>query len=63
MKKWIPFFEDCEKHGADVEVLTDASQEGEHDFYCYDGDECRCTEGCSGWMTADEDTLYCNWEE
>ena len=63
MKQWIynPC-EQCEEHGQDVEILTDADQSGPCDIYAVDGDEYRCSEGCKGWMTADEDSFYCNWQ-
>lgn len=53
MKKWIDWNEQCEKHGADWEVLTDAKQEPGR-AYAYDGDECRCSEGCTGSVHVDE---------
>jgi len=64
MKQWIynPC-EDCEEHGAAVEILTSAEQTIPNGACAYDGDECRCSDGCTGWMTADEDSFYCNWDE
>ena len=55
--------EQCEEHGADVEILTSAQQSIQGGVCANDGDECRCTDGCSGWMTADEDSFYCNWHD
>jgi hypothetical protein len=62
MKRWIlnPV-EQCEEHGDDVEIFTDAEQTIKDGVCANDGDDCRCPEGCKGWMTADEDSFYCNW--
>ena len=63
-KRWVPNpCEQCEKHGAAVEILTSAEQTIPGGVCAYDGDECRCSEGCKGWMTADEETFYCNWHD
>lgn len=61
-KRWLynPI-EQCDLHGADVHILTDCVQSGDSQIECFDSDECRCSEGCKGWMTADEDSFYCNW--
>jgi hypothetical protein len=49
MKRWIPNpIEQCEEHGADVEIFTDAEQTIPGGACAYDGDECRCTS--SGWF-------------
>ena len=62
MKRWIPNpCEDCEEHGAAVEIFTSSEQAIPGGACAYDGDECRCSEGCKGWMTADGDAFYCNW--
>jgi hypothetical protein len=63
MKRWIPCnIEQCQKHGNDIEILTDAVQLD--DGSCAnDGDKCRCPAGCSGWMTADGDTFRANWDD
>jgi len=64
MKRWIPNpCEQCEEHGADVEIFTNADQTIPGGACAYDGDECRCSDGCTGWMTADGDTFYCNWHD
>lgn len=64
MKRWVANpCEQCEEHGADVEIFTDAEQTIPGGACAYDGDECRCSEGCTGWMTADEETFYCNWHD
>jgi hypothetical protein len=64
MKRWIPNpCEECEEHGASVEILTDAEQTIPNGACANDGDECRCSEGCRGWMTADGDAFYCNWHD
>ena len=64
MKRWIDNpIEQCDEHGCDVEIFTDADQDGPCDVYCNDGDECRCSEGCHGWMTADGGSFYCNWDD
>ena len=61
-KRWIYYpYEQCEEHGTDVEIFTDAEQEAEG-VCAYDGDECRCSDGCKGSMTIDEESSYCNWE-
>jgi hypothetical protein len=64
VKRWIlsPHLQ-CDVHGADVEILTDAEQTITGGTRSYDGDECRCSEGCKGWMTADEDMFHCNWHD
>ena len=64
MKRWIPNpCEECKEHGAAVEIFTAAEQTIPGGACAYDGDECRCSEGCTGWMTADGDAFYCNWHE
>jgi hypothetical protein len=64
MKRWIPIpWEQCEEHGAEAEVCTDAVQTRPNGVCAYDGDACRCSDGCTGWMTADGDTFYCNWHD
>ena len=64
MKRWIYHpYEQCDEHGQDVEILTDAEQPKDGGVCANDGDECRCSEGCKGWMTADEDSFYCNWDD
>ena len=64
MKRWIPNpIEDCEEHGADVEILTDAEQTIPDGACAFDGDACRCSEGCTGRMTADEESFYVNWHD
>ena len=62
MKRWIPNpCEECEEHAAAVEIFTAAEQTIPGCACAYDGDECLCSEGCKGWMTADEDVFFCNW--
>ena len=64
MKRWIPNpLEECEAHGAPVEVCTAADQTIPGGACAYDGDACRCGEGCTGWMTADGTAFFCNWTE
>ena len=55
--------EQCEEHGASVEIFTSAEQTIPGAVCAYDGDECRCSDGCKGWMTADDDAFYCNWHD
>ena len=63
-KKWIPVpWLECEEHGEEVEVLTDADQPTDGGVCATDGDRCRCCEGCTGWMTADGETFHANWDE
>jgi hypothetical protein len=64
MKQWIHNpCDECEVHGASVEIFTDAEQPSDGGVCAYDGDECRCIEGCKGWMTVDEESFYCNWND
>jgi hypothetical protein len=63
VKKWVPCdIEQCEEHGNDIEILTDAKQPAVG-VAANDGDLCRCPEGCRGWMTADDGSFYANWDE
>jgi hypothetical protein len=63
MKKWIPVsWMQCELHGEELEILTDAEQTMRNGVCANDGDRCRCSEGCTGWMTSDEDNFYANWD-
>lgn len=55
--------EQCEKHGADVEIFTAAEQTIPCGACAHDGDACRCSEGCTGFMTADEEMFHCNWHD
>ncbi len=62
-KRWIENpCEDCEEHGAPVEIYTDAEQP-ESGACAFDGDPCRCSEGCTGYMSCDSETFYCCWDE
>lgn len=62
-KRWITFLgTQCERHGAYVQIHTDAIQEPGK-ACAYEGDRCRCTKGCFGWTSADEGSFYCNWDE
>ena len=64
MKHWIHNpIEDCDICGSSVEILTAADQTGPCDVYANDGDRCRCSEGHTGWMTADDGSFYCNWHD
>ena len=62
-KRWVfnPC-EECEVHGADVEIYTDAEQP-ESGVCAFDGDPCRCSEGCRGWMNSNEESFFCNWHD
>jgi hypothetical protein len=63
-KRWIAFpGEQCDNHGADVEIFTAAEQTIPGSVHAYDGDDCRCSEGCKGSMSIDEDSFYCKWDE
>ena len=63
-KRWIPNpCECCDVCGSDVEIYTDAEQTIPKGACAYDGDPCRCSEGHTGWMTADEGSFYCNWHD
>jgi hypothetical protein len=63
-KRWIANpLEQCDEHGADVEIFTAAKQTLLYGVCAHDGDACRCSEGCTGSMTADEDAFYCNWND
>ncbi len=60
-KRWVPNpIEECEVHGADVEIFTDAEQP-ESGVCAYDGDPCRCSEGCRGSMVAGDESFFCEW--
>ena len=60
--RWIPCdIEQCVEHGNDIEIQTDAVQPAAG-VTAYDGDKCRCPDGCTGWMTADEDVFHANWD-
>ena len=52
MKKWVLWQDNCPECGNDIEIETDATEEG----CCFDGDAVRCV-GCSfkSMMTVYED--------
>lgn len=63
-KRWIHNpCEECETHGASVEILTNAEQTIQGGACANDGDRCRCSDGCNGTMTADGELLKCNWHD
>jgi hypothetical protein len=63
-KRWIPDpCHECEVHGAEVWIFTSADQTIPGGACAFDGDRCRCSEGCDGSMTADEDAFYPDWDD
>ena len=60
-KQWVPinWGDECPNCGDGVEVFTDCK----YDNQAYDGDEARCVDcGKKGWVSADEDRAWVNWE-
>lgn len=63
--KIVPTDESCHVCGNELEIHTEASQEGVSDgWLAFDGDKAECPEcGFQGWVCADEDGAYINWDE
>ena len=65
-KQWRKCGEQCEKHVTDIEIYTSIEQPGTG-FRVYDGDPCRCGDGCRGYAAVysydDRDDVHIRWDE